>query len=246
MILWKMWYDLRFRFFICLAFVIIHVLFLIAVFPVAGSLVSWFQSDIPKSEWNTVKQIISSYPYFMDHGWFQEVKYISALAVIFSLGGVLTERKKRSLYFTLSLPVERRKWILSQSGMALFTITLLCVTATLLILIAGIAYGSTYSFFRALQGTLFLVLIALPWIGATFAVASMAQDRIKTGLIVFGCWFFMGILQAIPSIRVWLPRYLIDYYMGSQHFPWQSLFVIFAAGIGGILFAIQKFEKEDF
>jgi hypothetical protein len=246
MMLWKMWYDLRFRFFLCLAFLIVHVMFLIAIFPVAGSLASWFRSDIPKHDWENIRQIISSYSYFMDHGWFQEVKYISALAVIFSLGGVLTERKTRSIYFTLSLPVERRRWILFQSGMAFFGIVLLCVVATALILIGGIAYGNVYSLFRALQGTLFLTLIALPWIGATFAVASMAQDKMKTGLIVFGCWFFMGILQSIPAIRLWLPRHLIDYYMGNNSFPWQSLIVIFAAGIGGIYFAIQRFEKEDF
>jgi hypothetical protein len=246
MMLWKMWYDLRFRFFICLAFLIVHIMFLIAIFPVAGSLVSWFRSDIPKQDWESIRQLISSYSYFMDHGWFQEVKYISALAVIFSLGGVLTERKMHSIYFTLSLPVLRRRWILFQSGMAFFLITILCIAATALILIAGIAYGSGYPILRAIQGTLFLTLIALPWIGATFAVASMTQDRMKTALIVFGCWFFMGILQSIPAIRLWLPRHLIDYYMGNNSFPWQSLIVILAAGIGGILFAIHRFEKEDF
>jgi hypothetical protein len=77
-------------------------------------------------------------------------------------------------------------------------------------------------------------------------VASLAQDRLKTGLIVFGGWLSLGILQHISAIRVWLPRQLIDYFTGNQSFPWQALLVILAAGIGGIWYAIQRFEQEDF
>jgi hypothetical protein len=246
MMLWKMWYDLRVRFFICLALVILNILLLIAIYPVAGSFASWVKTDIPKEAWGHLKEVISNYPLFMDYGWFREVKYISGFAILFSLGGVMAERKTRSVYFTLSLPVLRRQWILYQSGMVLALIAFTCAIATAKLLLGGIAYGSAYPFWRAIQGTTFLTLIAFPWIGLTFAIASLTQDRMKTGLILYCAWFFMGALNAFPAVRFWLPRHLMDYYLNGNAFPWQAFLVILSVGIGGLWFAIQRFEKTDY
>lgn len=245
MILWKMWFDLRVRFFFSLAFSIVCVMLLVVIFPLTGPLLSYAKGDIAPEEWSKIRPILSDYRLFMDLGWFRDVQYVSLFAVIFALGGVLTEHKSRSIYFTLSLPVRRRQWILYHSGMALVLITVLCTIASVLILIGGVVYAKSYPLWLAMQGALFLSLVTVPWIGITFAVTSLTQDRMKTALVIFAIWCVNRVLERIPPIRLWLPRHLLDY-LGGSAFPWQSLLLIFALGIGGILFAIRNFEEQDY
>jgi len=245
MILWKIWFDLRVRFFFCLAFLILSVLLMILLFPFLGSFLPWVKSDVPPQEWARMKPYISSYRLFMEEKWFGEVQFIGGFAVILSLGGVMTERRPRSIYFTLSLPVLRRKWIFYHAGLALALVLSLCCVASIFILLGSRVFGETYPVMHAAQSTLFLGLLTFPWIGATFAMTSLTQDKAKTALLIFCLWFVTSLLQKLQGIRLWLPQHLVDYFNGAP-FPWQSLLVILVVGIGGILFAIQRFEKQDY
>ena len=245
MILWKIWFDLRVRFFVCLSLMILTVLMLIVFFPMVGTILSWLKPEIPAQEWKHLQTYASDYRFFMDEGWFREVQFVAAFAVVFTLGGVMTEQKSRAIFLTLSLPVDRRRWILYQTGLVLLLIMVISVVASFLIMLGGFVYGQTYPMTRAIAGTLMLGLLTLPWVGATLAITAFTQDKLKSALVIFCLWFITSLLEEIPSIRLWLPQHLIDS-LEDASFPWRSLIVIFTIGIGGLFVAIRRFEESDY
>ncbi len=245
MILWKIWFDLRVRFFLCLSLMILTVLALILFFPLTGTLLSWLKPELPAEEWKRLQAYASDYRLFMDEGWFREVQFVAAFAVVFALGGVMTEQKSRTIFLTLSLPVERRRWILYQAGLALFLVMVLSSVASVLIMLGGLVFGHTYPITRAVAGTLLLGLLTFPWVGATLAVTAFIQDKLRTAVLVFSLWFVTGLLEKVRFIRFWLPQHLIDA-LETGSFPWRSLIIILTIGIGGLFVAIRRFEESDY
>ncbi|MCI0416160.1 hypothetical protein L0222_25580 [bacterium] len=245
MVLWKTWFDLRTRFFICLGLLILNVLSLIVFFPLFGTFLTRLKMEIPLEQWKQIQAYASDYLLYMDAGWFHKDETMAAFAVIFALGGIMTEAKTHTVLLSLSLPVLRRRWVLSHAVFAWMYIMILAAVASILIVLAGFVYGKSYPLTRALMQTFLMPLIAFPWIGATLAVTSLTFDKLRAGLIVFGAWFLTGLLEKIPPVRIWLPGNLMDLAEPGS-FPWQSLIVILVVGIGGIFFAVNKFEESDF
>jgi hypothetical protein len=245
MVLWKIWFDLRIRFFICLSFLILSVLVLIICFPLLGTFLTWLKTEIPPEEYKLIQQYASDYRLFMDEGWFREVQFVAAFAVVFALGGIMAEAKLRTAHLSLSFPVSRRRWILYQAGLALLLVMILSCVASLLIILGGFVFGKAYPLTRATGGTLLLALMTFPWIGATLAITSFTYDKLKTALVVFSLWFVTGLLEKIPAIRLWLPQHLLDF-MEPGSFPWRSILIILTLGIGGLFVAIKRFEQADF
>jgi hypothetical protein len=165
--------------------------------------------------------------------------------VILSLGGIMTEKKTHSILFSLSLPVSRRAWILHQAAFVFVLVVLLSCVSAAIVLIGGVINSDFYPLARAFQGAMFLALVSLPWIGVTLALTSLTQDKMRTVIVIIGIWFGIAFLKNLQDFRIWLPQQLLEYFMGAT-FPWQALIVIFAVGIGGLIFAIQRFEALDF
>ena len=245
MILSKLWFDLRWRFLFCIFFVAFGVMALIFLFPVLRPGLLWLKADISPEDWAVINPLLSSYRLFMDHGWFGEVEKVAGFAIILALGGIMTERSSHTALFSLSLPVSRRKWILYQAAFVFVLVLVMCCMATFMVLVGGWIYGSSYPIGRAIQGTILLALLTIPWIGATFALTSIIQEKLRTAVLIFAIWIVTGVLGRLSDVRVWMPRHLLDYFAGAP-FPWQALIVIVVFGIGGLILAIQQFEARDF
>jgi ABC-type transport system involved in multi-copper enzyme maturation permease subunit len=245
MVLWKNWFDIRIRFYLALLFVVLNVTLLIVVFPLLGPVLSWAKADIPASDWKTIQPYLASYRLFMDQNWFQKVGILVAISIVFGLGGIMSERKSRSILLSLSLPVPRYQWILFHAALAVALLLILNLTASVTIILGGFALGEPYPIGRALQGAVLQVLPGLCWVGATLALTSITGDKLRTALIMFGIWFCMSILDHIPSISVWLPHHVMDLLKGNN-FPWRAFLTIFVAGFGGLFLATQKFMTEDY
>jgi ABC-type transport system involved in multi-copper enzyme maturation permease subunit len=157
----------------------------------------------------------------------------------------MTEKNTRSIFVTLSLPVTRRKWILSQWLFAALLSLVLATMAGILILLGGLVFGKTYPLSQAIWGTLLLTFVALPWISLTLAMTSILQDKLKTVLTVAAIAFVVSILKIFESTQKWLPFALLDS-LENEVFPWRSISVILLVTLGGLYFAIRRFETRDY
>jgi ABC-type transport system involved in multi-copper enzyme maturation permease subunit len=245
MILWKIWFDVRTRFYISLALILFFTIFLILLYPLLHLVISSAKPDLDAVAAAQLRHLMKNYRLFMDEGWFRELQPIWIFAIVLSLGGVLSEKKIGAIFVTLSLPVARTKWILTQWLATSALVLALLVTGGLLIVAGGIAYGSFYPPLSAIWGTLVLMFAALPWISLTLALSSLLQDRLKTTLILIFGVLILDILKVFTSVRVWLPISTLDALEGGP-FPWRSVLVILAVTIGGLLVAIRTFQERDY
>jgi ABC-type transport system involved in multi-copper enzyme maturation permease subunit len=245
MILWKIWFDLRYRFLICMTILMALVAMHIAIFPYIKEVGADWMSQ------NAQKQALSKLQTFRDFGnytdmqWFQNMQRFSLLAIVLSMGGILTERKARSIFVTLTLPVERRQWLLLQAGVVFVILFGMGLLSSILLFTGGIFLHHDYPFGHVIFGSILLTLTAMPWIGITLLVATFTEDQLKTGLLVIGCMILIDGLAYFSSLRPWMPENMTSL-MIDNGFPWKALLTIFVVTLGSVWLAVRRFEQTDY
>ncbi len=177
MILWKTWFDLRYRFLVCIGIFLAIVILHIAIFPYLKELTADWVPDMSGTEMLAASRLMQDYVIYNDVRWFQEIERLGLFAIILSLGGVLTEARTRSIFITLSLPVSRRKWLLAQFGTVAAALLAMSLMGAILLSAGGALIGQHYSMNRALLGSLLLTVCVIPWIGLTLLTTTITGDR---------------------------------------------------------------------
>ena len=93
-------------------------------------------SEIDVSQIPEVRQMIESFVSYTNIRWFEKSERNAIFGIILALGGVLAERKSKTILLTLGLPVQRRNWILFQ-----FSIVMLFLLALNLLAIPSLIAG---------------------------------------------------------------------------------------------------------
>lgn len=100
------------------------------------------------------------------------------VAVILSLGGVLTERRARTIFLTLSFPVPRRKWLLMQACLVFVNLLAFSVIASIVFFTGGLIFKEQFSLGHAVAAALILVAVTGPWIGVTLFASTFPPHDI--------------------------------------------------------------------
>jgi ABC-type transport system involved in multi-copper enzyme maturation permease subunit len=245
MVYWKIWSEVRKRFYICLGISTFIVLFLIMLFPLSSLFLNYIKENVTSEELILLQKYTGDYRLFMDEGWFHEIGFVALFAIVFSLGGIMTEVRSRSIFVTLSLPVSRRRWILSQSLISALLVLGITASACVLVLTGGLFLGRPYPLPYALGGTLLLTAGALPWIGITLWITSLTQDRLKAAVCTVALWFLTEPLKTFSSFAEWMPQSILNL-LQPLPFPWQASLSLLILSSGTLLAAVKHFDRRDY
>ncbi len=119
MIFWKSWFDLRGRFFLCVALITIALCpqsIFIAVHEARGTVPTFIQeAGVTSDEDEEASFTLDEYV----RRWFRGSEFaVPLLTIVLAVGGTMTESHTRSNLFTLSLPIRRRRWLIGHWLMA--------------------------------------------------------------------------------------------------------------------------------
>lgn len=149
---------------------------------------------------------IGDYAAYVRAFWFGRTGggFLVYLTVLLSLGGVATEERRGSLALTLSLPVPRSRWILSQAGVVAALVLALAAVSTLEVVLLGPLVGGRVNPQEALAGTGLIAFRAAGAIGLTLFFSALTGDVLKAALLSVGTAFLLHQpLGGLAVLRPW-------------------------------------------
>lgn len=152
MLLYKAWIETRVRF---VAGLIAAAMVCIFYLEQHAWLVRWWAAEMQNphgyhDEWMPLA--IHQYGWYLWHflydNYLQQVW--SLFAILFVFGGLTRERNGGTVFFSLGLPVSRRRWLLSRLVVALIEGITLSMFAVLVVVIGSVVIHQTYSLTQVL------------------------------------------------------------------------------------------------
>lgn len=229
MLLLKAWTETRVRFFSSL--IAAAVVCLYHVTQHAWLVTMWTQTmaNDPKAlthfPWMPLG--ISSYSWYLWHYLFDN--YLQQLwilfAVLFAFGGLAREKLNGSATFSLSLPISRRRWLLTRLLMALIESAALAIFAILFTAVASLAIHQTFSASELVLHTILMVATGIFFIALGSLCSSLFPGEylaLILTLLIFGTPYL--IVQTYEQhMRVlgrgdWLRNFDLAHIMAG---PWQ-------------------------
>lgn len=228
---WKAWLELRRRFWIALGLLLVATAIWASAF---GTLPEVADHD------PTAHAVMGDYAAYVRAFWFGRTGggFLVYLTVLLSLGGVLAEERRGSLALTLSLPVPRSRWILSQAGVVAALVLGLAAVSTLEVVLLGPVVGGRVDPAEALAGTVLIALRASGAIGLTLFFSALTGDVLKAALLSVGTAFLFHLpLGGLAALRPWA--------LEPGQSAWPPLAVALALAALGTAAAIVSLRQKD-
>ena len=239
MISWKQWHDLRARFWIAAALLGLAALAKVVFFAYAPV----FLHEMPGEAGARLAASLRDHIEYVDTQWFGTtlIQVLPILAIVFSLGGVLTQSS--GLVLNLSFPVPRRRWVWVHflgTGAILLTLAL---ASTTIVVLGGWLLGEPYSAERAIFYSVFVAFASLAWAGATLAAASWTRDLFIALLLMLSTIIALAFLVQFKPLSPWSPWGPGDPAAWQSGMPWRGLLTCAVLALGGLFSAIRKIEQ---
>jgi hypothetical protein len=182
------------------------------------------------------------------------------LAVLLSLGGLLSEKTDGTTAFSLSLPTSRGFWVWSRAGMLMATLLGIAVMTCLIAVVIAVTVGVHLDLGWLFRTPSVLLVGAVPAIGLNLFGQSLLAGRLHNSdaEAVFAGLFAAAAAALIsPYGQPWLPslsvkpaEWLLNSYMGVTSSPhaerWAALIFAAIVGLVGLLLAQRRFQRMDF
>jgi ABC-type transport system involved in multi-copper enzyme maturation permease subunit len=234
----KLWLETRWRF--LLALVLVTCL----------SAVDVAQADrvMPK-----LGLALGDFPQFVWKMYFTRVSLAWLLGtLLLASGGLLREQAVGTSLFSLSLPISRRRWLLTRVLAAVIESFVLAFVPVVVIPVVARAVGHSYPAEEAIKFSLLMFLTGLAAFGVGVLGSTLVQGEYAPILLGVGFVFLIGMLANIS-----LPAGEFgDYITGRQHmdsqwhltkgWPWWAIAANLAGAIGLIALAVRRLERRDF
>lgn len=167
-------------------------------------------------------------------------------------GGLVREQALGTSLFSLSLPISRRRWLLTKVLVALGqSLVLAFVPAVVIPVVAG-TVGHSYPPEEAMKFSLLMFLTGLAGLGVGVLGSTLVQGEYAPILLGVGFVFMIGMLANafLP------PGYFGDYVTGRQHmdsqwhltrgWPWCAIGANLVGGTALVALAVRRLERRDF
>jgi hypothetical protein len=250
MVAWKLWFDTRFRFLIgAVAMVVLAVFFAFIGYSMnklmnqKDAIEKAKISAETKAAWS---QSFGNYEKSIDTFWYESYggELIGLLAIILALGGPLAE--PASVHLTLSLPVRRYRWPVTQALLTMGLTVAVLFVSTAVLLAVGAVTGHSYPPSQAALNVLLCAVPSVAWIGLTVAVGSFALDKAKTALIAIPAKFISVPLFMLPAMRSWEIGRLGRPISMHPALSWRPLLLLVICAVGGVAMAAFRYEQRDY
>ncbi len=253
MLWYKAWLETRWRFLIALGLGVALCVSIILTEPMTENM----QVTMPDlgGRLNQLVQealkLMSNYPGYVWSQWFGKnlIQLWSFFAVIIGGGGVVTETRRGSALWTLSLPVTRRRLLGVRAATGALELLALALVPSLLIPLLSPLIGKSYPVSEILIYSLVLFTGGLFFYSVALLLSTIFGEQLKAIILGLCIVFIMGL---IPLLDKSLAPYSVATVMsGQQYFltgslPLLGLLVYVALAAALYLVALRVLERHDF
>jgi hypothetical protein len=245
--LWKAWFDIRQRFFLCV------VLVTLLMAPEAVSIAVSSSGAAAAAEASGAMaepETLEAAHAFgrMLEGWIGgNAHYIFAiLAIVLAVGGILSTGNARSNLMTLSLPTKRSHWLTAQATMAALLTLTLCGWEATIMACTGWLTGLEVPLGRLLLAVVLTSLTASIWIWPAVLSTAFTRESVRAALIVVSTLVALQtILSAVGRQDLGMGP-LADVPGWADDVPWAPLLIWTLFAGGSALWALHLFRKMEF
>jgi ABC-type transport system involved in multi-copper enzyme maturation permease subunit len=245
LMMWKSWFDLRRRFYCSL----IALMIVMSVVLASYSTMIAQKPDNPFRQ-ELLKDVYHGYSHYMDRIYFVGNAYVILLiaSIVLALGGILAQKKKKTILVTISFPVKRWQWVVAHAGTTAFLVLILAVVAALGSVLGSYLMGESYPLCSAILSVQGLWLACFPWIGLSLLLNSYLRNSIGSGLIlILASWIGLNVLViTVPAAEDWCLRRLSDPGFWMGRIPWESILCALLIGVGSIALAARRFMRQEY
>lgn len=253
--LWKTWFDLRLRFYLCAVLITLIVVPPMlesalharwqaeqaeaAAPPQSGEMESSDTEESPEAT-NPYLTEIEVYVHGHEHIIF------AILAVVLGVGGTMTQGQARSNLMTLSLPPRRREWLVAQWLTVAGLVTLLCLLTVTLIAVIGLVAGISVPLGALVVAALVNALAAIVWVWPSILSTSLTKDAVRAALLVVTVIIVLQTIGWMFPLDAWRFNNIADQRQWIGSVPWKPLIVAIAMSGACALLVIRRFRQTDY
>ena len=255
MVFQKTWLDTRWRFLAGLIILTCSALGIVLVYPKVVQLLPLAAGiDMPGKLGEEIRKAIALSASFSGYTWLKwsdgSVLSLGPLfAILLGAGGVFSQATGGGAYYTLALPVSRRKLLATRAATGLVELLIVLLLPSLAIPLAAPAIGESASFLAAFvhgvcaftAGSLFFSLTLL--LATVFSdvwrpvlIAILVAVFIGLGELFFHDDLPFGIFQTMSA----------EIYHNTGALPWIGLAVCAAGSAALIYAAMVNLDRRDF
>ena len=259
MLLHKAWLESRFRFLTGLIAVIAVCVIFMKLRPVLlpGWVIALNDPNLAgKPPWLAVG--ISDVNFYAWHFLYEnKLQQVWVLfAILLAFGSINRERANGLATFSLSLPVTRRRWLVTGTLVTVAQAGALGFAAAVATWLAALSNNEPYSLAQALAHCALMVSAGLVFVGATLVISAVVRGDLITivvALLLLGVpYLFIQEYEREASPRAWVARLDISHVMSGPsrldwaNTPWIGLGVCIAVFVGLWMLAAQLTERAEY
>jgi hypothetical protein len=259
--LWqKSWWETRWG---LLVFIGVMLLFAVWRLPLGQTdLAQWYSSlqkrePIWSEESRSLLPLLNSYQGYMWYNWFKLLLLIMWPTFAVTMGATLVAASCPWMaggpgaagLFTFSLPVSRRRVLLTHAALVAVEMMLVALAPSLMFPIAFRFIGADVAFGSAVVHALLLSLGGMVFVSLTFLLTAVFNSQLKAVaigiVIVFALLFPIRPLEEFPWWNVYHVMSGETYFRYGQ-IPWLGLFASLAVSALMMFAAVRIYERRDF
>jgi ABC-2 type transport system permease protein len=252
--LWrKAWLDSRWMFLACLVLLAGLAVATVLLYPMALKTYSAMALGMAGHDGDQMRKALAqirSYPNFVWMQWLNNYLVLvwTLYAAFLGSAGLLQESGSSAL-FSLSLPVTRRRWLATRSGVAALELLTLAVLPSVVVCMVSPAVGKHYPIGLAMVYALVLTVAGSVMYGMTSFLASMVRNRWLTITIGMGIAILLDVFRSKAGI---LDRLSVRKIACSEAFhsggslPWVGLCACLLVSAALLYSSVRVIERRDF
>jgi len=245
--LWKAWFDIRQRFFLCVVLVtLLMAPEAVSVAVSSAGAASVAAAGAADAQPETLEASLA-YGHMLD-GWIRGNAYsiFSILAIVLAVGGILSTGNARSNLMTLSLPSKRNHWLTAQAAMTILLVLALCAWEACIMALTGWFTGLEVPLGQLSVAVVLTSLSASLWVWPAILATAFTRESVRAALIL------VSVLVAVQTILTATGRR--DLGLGrlanvpgwTESVPWAPLFLGLVLAGGSAWWVSIRFRKMEF
>lgn len=247
MTLWKAWFDVRRRFYLCVVLITLLVAPHVMTAAVRAALGPTSQAAVDTRLVPEGQEPTSALHRAVED-WIAGRAYLTfaVLATVLSVGGITAQTTASSNLMTLSLPEHRRRWITAHAGLATLLVTLLCLWEVAIIAVAGWAAGVDVPVSRLAVAVLLTAASGSIWIWPSILLTSVTRDSIRAALIVVSVIVALSSIVAPTGIAFLDLQRIAGVSNWRSGLPWQPIALAFSMTAAAAWAALRRFDRMEY
>lgn len=242
--LWKAWFDVRQRFLLCVVLVTLLAAPQTIRLAVASTRPAPTATEAPSQ---AAPQPAAAFDTYIE-GWLRGSAHMafSILAVVLAVGGILSRSNARSNLMTLSLPLNRGRWLAAQAAMAALLLLALCAWEGSIILLTGWGFGLAAPAGTLALATLLSTVSATIWIWPAILATALTRDAVRAALITISVMVAMLTAGGLLGWQRAMFERVANVYAWRGGWPWEPLLLGVAFAAATAWMAVVRFRRTEF